>query len=104
MLQRTNYIFCNGVPPTLWQQFVPFLFGCPQAQSQVCKEMFFAVWCKRTRLACTEPLTPTSSNICELRRLITQHHLTKTFVTEWKQIPEARFQHLVESGACVVVG
>ncbi len=58
--EKTVYkdILHNNLLPTWCQHLGPFpvtTWQCHPGQSQVQKEMVFTNWCRRTRLACTEP-------------------------------------------------
>ena len=105
-----NDILDDSVLPTLWQQFGegPFLLqhdNAPVHKARSMQKLSRSVWKNLTGLH--GALTSTPSNTfgmnwnadCE-PDIIAQHQLpdlTNALVAEWKQIPAAMFQNLVES-------
>jgi hypothetical protein len=92
-------VWVRPFPVSAWQ--------CPCAQSKVHTEMVCWDQCVRTLLSCTEPsdLNPIEDIWDELEhrlragsnRPTSVPNLTNARVAEWKQVPTAMLQHLVES-------
>ena len=106
-----NDILDDSVLPTLWQQFGegPFLFqhdNDPVHKVRFIQKLFFEIgveeldWhAQSLDLNCIEHLWDESEHRLRARpyRPASVPDLTNACVAEWKQVPTAMFQHLVES-------
>ena len=110
-LNAYNDILDNSLLPTLLQQFGegPFLFqhdNAPMHKARSIQKWLVEIGVENMT-GMHRALTSTPSNTFEINwntdcepGLITQHQLpdlTNALVAEWKQVPAAMFQHLVES-------
>ena len=99
-LNTTAYdILDNSMLPTFWQQFEygPFLFHHDNAP--VHKARSIQKWFVEIGVEGLDWVAQSPDLDCD-PGLIVQHllpDLTNALVAEWKQVPAAMFQHLVES-------
>ena len=106
-----NYILDDSVLPTLWQQFGegPFLFqhdNAPVHEARSIQKWFVKIGVEELDWPAQKPDLNPIKHLwdeveCRLRARLncarSVPDLTNALVAEWKQVPAAMFQHLVES-------